>query len=189
MDPAPDSLAASTCSSARLPRFLGALCLWHALTLVICILPGQWRSSGVVGEVLGQYQNATGTRQEWTMFHTIPVIHRMEVRLEATDPAGTPQPMGAVLPGFQPYPLPEEARYYSLFDRMTYLPQGQEYADALLARAANELGPVMDAGQAPLTLVIDAWYTRSLMGIQKLGETAVERTKVFRPSGIPTRAP
>ena len=57
------------------------------------------------------------------------------------------------------------------------------------AKTHNELGPVMDAGQAPLTLVIDAWYTRSLMGIHKLGETAVERTKVFRPSGIPTRAP
>lgn len=189
MDPAPDSLAAPARTPAWVTRLLGSLCLWHALTLVICILPGQWRSSGVVGEVLGQYQNATGTQQEWTMFHTIPVIHRMDVRLEARDPVGTPQPMGAVLPGFQPYPQPEEARYYSLFDRMTYLPQGQEYADALLARAANELGPAMDPGHAPLTLVIDAWYTRSLMGIHKLGETAVERTKEFRSSGKQTLPP
>lgn len=159
---------------------LGALCAVHALFLIFALIPPRLRSEGATGRLLAAYQKWTGSEQRWDMFETIPQLHKLEAGLIEVREDGAIRRPGVILPELSPYPAPERPRHYSLFHRMIWQPDGPAYADAFLQRVTGQFRNQPRPPKA-VALQIDAWHTRSLIGVKSLGEIAVNKIATYGP--------
>ena len=114
------------------------------------------------------------------MFETIPALHRLDVGLMEIRDGTVRRNAGLILPDFSSCPAPEDARVYTLFHRMIWDVNGPDYANAYLRRMAEELSGRSDAPDS-IALQMDAWHTRSLLGVKSLGEIAVNKIATYGP--------
>jgi hypothetical protein len=113
-------------------------CCWHAGFLIFSVLP-RLPGQDLPGYYpVDLYRLVTGSRQMWRLFHTIPVMRSLRIHLEATQADGKILTAGCLLPGFTPYPLPENSRFFTLFERMLTHPIGELYREAYI-RKVNHL--------------------------------------------------
>ena len=169
--------------SCLLTGLLLAFCCWHAVFLVISIIPAPPARDDPGNPAVDLYRLVLGGRQQWNMFETIPVLHSMDVRLEGEDEGGRKITAGCVLPGFKPYPKPEDSRYYVLFYRLMLFDNKVAYRDAYLRNAAQ----LISARRGPeavekWSLVMDLEYTRNLVLIRRDGQLAMPATQTFKLS-------
>jgi len=164
-----------------------AFCCWHALFLVISIVPETPGRDETANPVLDLYRVAVGGRQKWNMFESIPTLHSLDVRLESEDENGNVTVVGPILPGFKPYPKPEDARYYVSFYRLVSV---EPFRDAYLRKVARLLPPrpAPEAG-GRWSLVVDAEYTRHLFHIKRDGQVSTLATKAFEVPASPGNPP
>ena len=102
-------------SGKRLIAVVIAFGLFHALSLVLAILPRDW----AINRLLAPYRQLTGTEQEWGMFYTIPTMQENAVAVEVTDAGGVTAERGPILPGLKSYRTHAQIRYYYLLNRLT----------------------------------------------------------------------
>ena len=160
-------------------------CCWHAVFLILSIKPPPPARDDPGIPAVDLYRLALGGRQLWFMFETIPVLHSMDVRLEGEDAMGRKVTAGCVLPGFKPYPRPEDSRYYVLLFRLMFFENKTAFRDAYLRKVAQLLvaarGP--DAGRN-WSLVADTAFTRILSESRRDGQVSAPVTNAF-PLPIP----
>ncbi len=157
-----------------------AFCCWHAVFLVISIIPGPrgWDESR--NPALNLYELVLGGQQQWNLFFTIPVQHSFDARLEGEDEAGGRITAGCVLPGFKPYPKPHNSRYYVLFNQLIFSSNLTGYRDAYLRKAGQLLPAQRESGAGEhWALVLDAQYTRNLFYSRRGGQMSLPFRKVF----------
>ena len=172
--------------SPCLKGLLLAFCCWHAVILVISIIPPPPAREDPGNPAMDFYRLALSGRQQWNMFETIPVLHSMGARLEGKDVSGDTITAGCVLPGFKPYPMPEASRYYVLFYRMMFFDNKVAYRDAYMKKIAKALAAREGAaGGRTWSLVLDGAYTRNLIHILHDGKLGmpVSRTYLLPVSG------
>lgn len=157
-----------------------AFCCWHAVVLIISIIPPPPARDDPGNPAMDFYRLVLSGRQQWNMFETIPVLHSMSARLEGEDGTGGKITDGCVLPGFKPYPMPEDSRYYVLFYRMMFFDNKVAYRDAYLKKAA-QLVSARQGSEARRTwsFVLDRAYTRSLIHILHDGQLSLPVRQAF----------
>ncbi len=163
-----------------------AFCCWHAGFLLVSIIPGPPAQEAPGSPALDLYRLALCGHQRWNMFETIPVLHSMDVRLEGEDAAGHKITAGPVLPGFTPYPAPEDSRFYVLLYRLMFFDNKVPFRDAYLEKVAQLLRATRGVAAAgeKWSLVADTAFTRNLFHIRRDGQLSMPVTKVF-PLAIP----
>jgi hypothetical protein len=166
--------------SRLLKGLLLAFCCWHAVFLLISIIPTPPGRNDAGNPALELYRLTLGGRQMWNVFDSIPVLHSMDVRLEHEDEKGGKTIAGCVLPGFKPYPKPEDSRHYQIFWRMASFPNEVTFQEAYLKKAAQFL-PAQQGTGAPgkWSLVMDLEYTRNLVHSRRDGQLTMPLTKTF----------
>ena len=139
------------------------------------------------------YEALTGSRQLWEMFRTTPTHHDYHV---ITGVDGLERRAGPLLPGFQPWPVPEEARIYNLFQAMLNGTSGGGRRDAYAGLRLAYLRRVDHALEAQRLIVkgekwcleLDEDYTRHLWHVRQDGGLFLRGTTRFSldsPDGIP----
>ena len=125
-------------TKACLILVFSALCLAN---LVSGLWPARTSEADIPEGPLESIRWSTGTRQNWTVFHTIPFIHRNTYSLVAEYPDGTIEQYDPGLPGLQKIDCREMGRYHSLFINFLIQLEGgsPELLEAYLARALDEL--------------------------------------------------
>lgn len=175
--------------SRLLTGLLLAFCCWHAVFLLISIIPAPPARDDPGNPGVDLYRLVLGGRQQWNMFETIPVLHSMDVRLEGEDEAGGKITTGCVLPGFKPYPKPEDSRYYVLFFRLMLFDNKVAFQEAYLRKAAQLISAPRSPGAGgKWSLVMDLEYTRNLVHSRRDGQVSMLLTKTFDlpiPRGSP----
>jgi len=175
-----DDAAGFPVKSRWLTGLLLVFCCWHAVFLIVSIIPGPPARDDPGHPAMDFYRLALGGWQHWNMFETIPVLHSMDVRFEGEDEMGRKITAGCVLPGFQPYPKPEKARYYVGFFRLIFFSNKVAYRDAYLRKAAQLLPARPGSGLGgKWSLVVDTEYTRTLFHSRRGGHLSVPFTKTF----------
>lgn len=175
--------------SRLLAGLLLVFCCWHAVFLVISVIPMPPARHGSGNPALNLYRTALAGRQDWDFFPTIPALHSMELRLEGVDESGGKLTTGCILPGFEPYPDPENLRYYVLFHLLLLSPDHVAFRDAY-CRKANQLLSThggLGAGRN-WSLVMDAQYTRNLFHSRRDGQLSAPVRKTVdlsNPGGNP----
>ena len=174
--------------SCLLTGLLLAFCCWHAVFLVISLIPPPPGRDDPGNPAVDLYRLVLGGRQQWNMFETIPVLHSMDVRLEGEDEAGRKITAGCVLPGFKPYPKPEESRYYVLFYRLMLFDNKIAFQETYLRKAAQLISARRGSGAGgKWSLVMDLEYTRNLVHSRRDGQIPMLHTKTFAlpiPDGL-----
>ena len=188
-----DSPGEADGSSARSRLLRGLLlifCCWHAGFLIISIFPRRLGQEDPGHLAMDLYRLLTGGRQLWSMFETIPVLHSLDARLEGEDETGGKITAGCVLPGFKPYPKPEQSRYYVLFHRLLFTANGVGFREAYLRKVAQLL-PAQRGSMAGRNwvLVMDTAYTRNLVHSRRDGQLSLQFTKTFGPAGAGGNSP
>ena len=167
----------------RIPWLKGlllAFCCWHAVVLILSINPPPPAREDPGNPAMDFYRLALSGRQQWNMFETIPVLHSMGARLEGKDERGGIITAGCVLPGFKPYPRPEDSRYYVLIYRMMFFDNKVPYRDAYLKKLANEVSARQSTGERRTwSLVLDGAYTRNLVHILRDGQLAMPVSQTY----------
>jgi hypothetical protein len=154
-----------------------AFCCWHGAFLAYSIIPVSHEKDVPSHSVLDFYRLAVSGSQQWNMFETIPTLHSMDARLVGEDETGNQITRGCILPGFEPYPKPEQARYYQAFFRLL---SDDSYRDAYLRNAAQLLSAHQGAQDGKnWSLVADAEYTRHLFHVKRDGHLALPASKAF----------
>jgi hypothetical protein len=129
-DGAPAGTGGPSWTSRLGKGLLLAFCCWHAAFLVFSIIPAPPAQATHGNPATDLYRLAFSGREQWNMFDTIPVLHSMDLRLEGEDEKGNKTTTGCLLPGFKPYPKPEESRYYVLFFRLMFYDDVVPYREA-----------------------------------------------------------
>ena len=165
-----------------LSGLLLAFCCWHAVFLVISIIPAPPAKDDPPNLALDTYRLLFAGRQQLKMFETIPVQRSLSVRFQREDKTGNLVTSGCVLPGFKPYPEPENIRYYVLFYRMAFSADMAAYRDAYFQKAepllAVQYGEGAEEGER-WKFVIEAEYTRHLTQIKRSGLLSMPFSKAF----------
>lgn len=156
-----------------------AFCCWHAVFLLISIRPAPPARDDPGNPAVDLYRLMLGGRQQWNMFESIPVLHSMDVRLENGPETGGKITAGCVLPGFKPYPKPEDTRYYVLFFRLMFFDNKAAYRDAYLQKVAQLLPSQDSAAGGKWSLVVDMAITRNLVHSRRDGQISLLQTKTF----------
>lgn len=166
--------------SPWLKGLLLAFCCWHAAVLIISIIPPPPAREDPGNPAMDLYRLALSGRQQWNMFETIPVLHSMGARLEGKDGRGDIITAGCVLPGFKPYPMPEDSRYYVLIYRMMFFDNKVPYRNAYLKKAAKLMSARQGTGERRTwSLVLDGAYTRNLIHIVRDGQLAMPVSQTY----------
>lgn len=163
-------------------------CCWHAVFLIASLLPRDKEARERGNPAMDFYRLFVAGDQHWNMFSTIPQHHSLEPRIEVYDGKGGRTTLGSVMPGFAPYPDPEDARYYNVFFRILLDSEKSRLfhaylrkIDALLAaRHGNAI-----AGH--WAMVVDVEWMRVLSEIRRNGVIHVPGTRSFdiaNPGGI-----
>ncbi len=160
--------------SPWLKAALLAFCCWHAVVLIISIIPPPPARDDPGNPAMDLYRLSLSGRQQWNMFETIPVLHSMAVHLEGKDANGDILTSGCVLPGFKPYPQPEDSRYYVLIYRMMFFSNKVPYRDAYVKKVAQVLSAQQDAAaHRTWSVVVEGAYTRTLSLILQDGQVSM----------------
>lgn len=168
-----------------------AFSCWHAAFLAGSIVPRHEGQETAGTPAMDVYRAFTGSRQIWNMFDTIPLLHSLDVRLEGPGPAGKTMSTGPVLPGFAPYPQPEESRYYALFHRLLFTKDGDAFRAPYLRKAAQLSQPdrTITTDDHGWVLIMDAAITRNLFHSRRDGQIALPVEKKYGPVATPGVAP
>jgi hypothetical protein len=155
-------------------------CCWHAVFLIFSIKPPPPARDDPGNPAVDLYRIALGGRQLWFMFETIPVLHSLDVRLEGEDAMGRKVTTGCVLPGFKPYPRPEDSRYYVLMFRLMFFDNKTAFRDAYLRKVAQLLAAARGpAAGKNWSLVVDTVFTRILSESRRDGQVSMPVTNTF----------
>jgi hypothetical protein len=138
-------------------------CCWHAGYLLYSIVPRVAGQDAPGAPLLDAYRCVTGSRQVWRLFHTIPLLRSLTMRLEAEISGGTRPSAGCLLPGFGSFPIEENSRFYTLAERLLTNPLGIPYREPYL----RKINPLLNEGlppaeQAPWVLVFEGEFIRNL---------------------------
>jgi hypothetical protein len=175
--PSPPGKAAGAPIRSRLVTgLLLVFCCWHGAFLAYSIIPVPNGNDVPSHSILDFYRLAVSGSQQWNMFDTIPTLHSMDARLVGEDETGNQITRGCILPGFEPYPKPEQARYYVALFRLL---SQESYRDAYLRNAAQLLSTQQAQDGKNWSLVVNAEYTRHLFHIQRDGHLAQPASKAF----------
>ncbi len=168
----------------RVPAvLLLVFCCWHAVFLVISIVPQRPGQEDRGTLPMNLYGQLAAGNQGWKMFETIPLLHSLDARIEIEDGAGGRKTVGSVLPGFAPYPKPELSRHYILLHRLLLSSSSPSQLEAYLRRVDDHLSALRGpAVRGHWSLVIDAEYTRTLIYSRRDGELYVFATRSFTPA-------
>lgn len=170
-----------------LAGLLLAFCCWHVTFLVISIMPPPPARDDPGNPVIDLYRLVIGGRQQWNMFETIPVLHSMDVRLEGEDATGQKITAGCVLPGFKPYPKPEDSRYYVLFYRLMMFDNKVAFQEEYLQKVAQLISAQRGfVSGGKWSIVVDLDCTRNLVHSRRDGQLSMLFTKTFP---LPVTAP
>lgn len=157
----------------------------HLIFLAASILPRKWAETIGVGKFTHGYEAITTCLQNWSMFHTIPNVHRLDVSLIIKNPGTPARRAGMRIPGLQPYPQPEHARYTNWATHVLLQDARSDQRAPYMRRVAQEL---LESGkyslETDIQLDCETWYTRSLLGVRKLREVAVKKTTTMGPFKI-----
>lgn len=166
--------------SRLLTGLLLAFCCWHAVFLLISIVPAPPAKDDRGNPTVDLYRLLLGGRQHWHVFVSIPLLHSMDVRLEHEDENGGKITAGCVLPGLKPYPIPEDTRYYQIFWRLAVFSNEVAFREAYLRKAAQILSALRGSGaHGKWSLVMDLHYTRNLFHSRRDGQLSMLFTKTF----------
>ncbi|HRJ09330.1 MAG TPA: hypothetical protein PK490_15625 [Prosthecobacter sp.] len=158
----------------------------HALKLLAGVIPEASRPVPVPHELAHAYEALTGSRQNWTMFETIPNYHKFRVRLVITNEAGQERELGPLMPGFQSWPDPAPARLFVQYDRLFPGNQSAVMREACLRRLDDELrgrGLVATGERWHLETLED--FTRHLVHIGRDGRLYERRVNRHEPPPAP----
>ena len=156
-----------------------------AANILAGLAPGSTRSAGW----LAALRRTTGIEQNWSMFYTIPRIHRLRIRVMAMDSGGKEHEFGPGLPGLEEIHPRERIRYYYTFERM-FTSGGEGYRKPYikaLAQALEKKNPHLV--EFRIHLEIETTHpdntrqevSRLLNRIRKDGKLAIEQRSVFGP--------
>ena len=131
--------------NSQISRTKSSLILVFSFVCLANLISGLWPAKTTKADIaegtLESIRWTTGTRQNWTVFHTIPFIHRNSYSLIAEYPDGSIKEYGAGLPGLHEIDCRKNGRYHSLF--INYIVQldggSPELLEAYLAQALKEL--------------------------------------------------
>lgn len=154
----------------------------HALFLIVAITPSAVRDRYFFGKAIRFYEGCTTSLQEWSMFYTIPVLHSLDIKFTVRAPSQPVRFEGIVLPGLKPYPKPENYHFYGWVAEIVLAKGNAEQREAYMRRAAKEL--LYKKHYPPesiISLDLEAYYTRSMLGVRTLREIAVKRTSSMGP--------
>ena len=193
---------------------LVGFCCWHAVFLIASIVPrntaGDALGNGVPNfyrrfvawqermmpdnsrriRALNFYRLLVSGDQQWNMFETIPTLHSFDTRIEVDDGRGGRTTLGSMMPGFTPYPHPEDARYYNLFYRML---QGSDRSPQFLAYLRRTEGLLNarygNAIAGHWKLVVDVEWTRDLSQSSRDGGLYVPAVRFFDTAHLGGIAP
>ncbi len=164
-------------------------CCGHAVFLIASIVTRNPPPTERGNPVLAFYRLFTGGQQQWNMFETIPLLHSLDARIVVDDGPGEVVVVGSVLPGFTPYPRPEQSRYYVLFHRMMIQAERPSFFEAYLRRTdvllRSQRGSAITGHWA---LVVDVEWTRTLIHSRRDGGLYVPASRSFdaaNPGGTP----
>ena len=162
---------------------LVGFCCWHAVFLIASIVPRMSSGDERGNPALNFYRLFVSGDQRWNMFETIPQHHSLDARIEVDDGHGGRANLGSVMPGFTPYPNPENARYYNLFYRILL---GSEKSPLFLAylRRTDDLLRAQHGNTITgrWALVVDVEWTRALADSRRDGMLYVPATRFFDPA-------
>lgn len=159
----------------------------HLVFLLFGMLPAPWRERIQVAPVFNFYVHITRCDQVWNMFETIPNMNRLEARLVVTDDTKKLREEGMVLPGLRKFSQHDQVRLNNWMVNVIFNPTRGVFRESYMRSAAAALlrsgryGP-----KAEVSLEVIPAYTRSLPGIRKLKEIAVERPLVLGPFALGT---
>lgn len=188
-----DSACATQPGSLRAKTTLWALlmlvfCCWHAGFLIVSILPRDKEARERGNPAMNLYRLFVGGDQHWNMFETIPQHHSLGARIEVYDEKGGRTILGSVMPGFSPYPDPEDARYYNVFFRILMDSEKSRLFHAYLRKIDALLGARHGNSIAGhWAMVVDVEWMRVLSEIRRDGVLYVPGTRSFdiaNPGGI-----
>lgn len=167
---------------------LVSFCCWHAVFLIASIVPRKLTGDERGNRALNFYRLFASGDQRWNMFETIPAHHSLESRIEVDDGRGGRAMMGSVLPGFTPYPNPEDARYYNVLYRILLGPEKSQLFLAYLRKTDDLLRARFgDSITGHWALVVDVEVTRTLILSSRDGVLYVPATRSFdvaHPGGV-----
>ena len=163
-------------------------CCWHAAFMIASIVPRNDGPHERGNRAVDFYRLFVGGEQQWNMFETIPRHHSLDARIVVDDGKGGRTTLGSVMPGFTPYPSPENARYYNVFYRIL---QGSVRSPLFLAylRKTEELLRARhgDSVTGHWALVVDVEWTRTLSESSRDGVLYVSGKRYFdtaNPGGV-----
>ena len=171
----------------KLPNNLRRACILifgtaHLLYLAASVLPLRWRNSGPMGHLVAGYETATTSVQNWSLFDTIPTVHSLDAHLRVEAPGQPPKRVGMVLPGLSAYPQPENTRFYGWMHMVILSSERSDQREPYMRRAAAELLATGNyPPEAQVSLVVDADYTRSLVGVHELQKIAAPKQTAMGP--------
>ena len=138
---------------------------------------------------LADVRKTTGTEQNWSMFHSIPRVQRLQVAVVAIDREGNPHKFGPGLPGLKDIQPHEKIRYYYTFERL-FTPGGETYRKPYIKALAQALGK-KDPRLVEFSIHLKITTTHPqntpqeisllLDRIRKGGKPAVEQQGIFGP--------
>ena len=167
----------------------GILIVAFASLCAANILAGLTPGNPPVTGWLAALRRTTGVEQNWSMFHTIPRVRRLRVRVIAMDPEGKEHEFGPGLPGLVEINPHQEIRYYYTFERLFTLADRsyrEPYIRAL-AQALERKNPQLV--EFSIHLAIDTAHpqttrqeiSRLLDRIGEEGKLTIEQRSVFGP--------
>ena len=164
-------------------------CCWHAGFLIASIVPRQTDDGKKGSPAMNLYRTFVSGDQRWNMFESIPLHHSLNARIEVDDGKGGRATMGSVMPGFTPYPNPEDARYYNSFFRILLDPARSAFFQAYLRRTDALLRTRHgNAITGRWALVVDVECMRTLILSSRDGVLYVPASRSFdtaNPGGVP----
>ena len=159
----------------------------HVVFLFFGILPARWREQLRVASVFQFYERITRCHQVWTMFETIPNMHRMEARLVVQEGMQKAREEGMVLPGLRRFSQHDQVRLNNWMMNVVFNSSRSVFRESYMKSAAEALlRSRRYSPKAQVNLEVIPAYTRSLMGVHTLKEIAVERPSVLGPFELGT---
>lgn len=181
--PCPRAPGEQVVAAHRWPgRLLLVFCCWHSSFLIFSILPRGPGQELPGNPVLEWYRALTGSRQCWTMFHTIPVLHALDAHMEAVKPDDSRVSSPCMIPGFTSFPARGTARSKTFLERLLASPLGEPFRSAYV-RKVNHLqnAGLPEAERLEWKLVFEGEAIRTLFYSRRDGRFSLPFTKVFPP--------
>lgn len=159
---------------------LVGFCCWHSIFLIAAVVPRTVGRDERGNPATDLYRTLVSGPQQWNVFETIPLLHSFDARIQVDDGRGHRETLGSVMPGFAPYPRPENARYYNVFYRMLLDPDRSAFLEAYLRKAGTQMrSPQGGAFTGHWALVVDVEWTRILGESRRGGALYVPATRAF----------